>query len=132
MKVVLSSGALVALICREPGHERLVEVLDRAEEIGVGAPTLGHAGASLVERCGVRGSAALAVFVERTGAVVHALDEEHRRVAASAAVRFGAGRHPAALDADDCMTYATASLAGAPVLATGTSFPLTDLPIAGE
>lgn len=132
MKVVLSSGALVALICRDPGHERVIDVLERAEDVGIGAPVLGYASAALIERFGVRGSAALALFVERTGAVVHAFDEDHCQVAASAAIRYGEGRHPAALSADDCMTYATASLAGAPVLATGTRFPLTDLAIAGE
>jgi ribonuclease VapC len=132
VSVILSSEALVALICRDPGWERLVDVLDRAEEVGIGAPALGHAGAALVERFGVRGSAALSLFLQRSGAVVHPYGEAHCRVAASAAARYGEGRHQAALDADDCMTYATASLAGAPVLATGTRFPLTDLPIAGE
>lgn len=132
MAVILSSDALVALICRDPGHERVIDVLERTEDVGVSAPALGYAGAALVERLGVRGSAALSLFVDRTGVVVHSFDEEHCHVAASAATRFGAGRHPAALSADDCMTYATATLAGAPVLSAGGRFSLTDLPIAPE
>lgn len=37
------------------------------------------------------------------------------------------GRHVAALNLGDCMTYATASVAGQPLLFTGDDFARTDV-----
>ena len=42
-------------------------------------------------------------------------------------LRFGRGRPPAALTYGDCLTYATAKLAGEPLLLVGDHFSLTDL-----
>lgn len=53
--------------------------------------------------------------------------EIHWREAVDAYHRFGKGRHPAALNFGDCMTYAVAKLAGEPLLFQGTDFALTDL-----
>lgn len=54
--------------------------------------------------------------------------EAHWRIATDAFLRFGKGRHPAALNFGDCMTYATAKLAGEPLLFVGNDFAQTDLP----
>jgi len=56
--------------------------------------------------------------------------EDHWREAARAFRRFGKGRHPAALNFGDCLTYAVARLAGAPLLCVGEDFPQTDLDLA--
>jgi ribonuclease VapC len=42
-------------------------------------------------------------------------------------LRFGKGRHPAALNFGDCMSYATARLAQRPLLFVGDDFTKTDL-----
>jgi ribonuclease VapC len=44
--------------------------------------------------------------------------------------KYGKGHHKASLIFRDCMTYATAKLAGAPLLYVGTEFDKTDLPSA--
>ena len=41
--------------------------------------------------------------------------------------RFGKGRHPAGLNFGDCLAYATARLANAPLLFKGNDFTQTDL-----
>ena len=56
--------------------------------------------------------------------------EDHWREAASAFKRFGKGRHPASLNLGDCMAYATAKVAGLPLLFVGNDFPKTDLDLA--
>lgn len=56
--------------------------------------------------------------------------ERHWAIAADAFSRFGKGRHPARLNYGDCMTYATARLAGAPLLCVGDDFARTDLALA--
>jgi ribonuclease VapC len=53
--------------------------------------------------------------------------DAHWRIAQSAFVRYGKGRHPAALNFGDCLTYATAYVAGEPLLCVGNDFAQTDL-----
>ncbi|MEO8502196.1 MAG: type II toxin-antitoxin system VapC family toxin, partial [Vicinamibacteria bacterium] len=52
------------------------------------------------------------------------------RTAADAYGRFGKGRHRAALNFGDCLTYAVAKLSSQPLLATGNDFARTDLILA--
>ncbi len=51
-------------------------------------------------------------------------------MAMDAFIRFGKGRHPAGLNFGDCMSYATAFLAGQPLLCVGDDFSKTDIEIA--
>ena len=69
-------------------------------------------------------------FVRDLKIVVIPFEEEHAREAAAAFARFGKGRHRAALNFGDCMSYAVAKLAGQPLLCTGADFARTDLPLA--
>jgi len=52
---------------------------------------------------------------------------EHAAGAARAFERYGRGRHPAKLNYGDCMAYATAKLAGEPLLYVGDDFAKTDI-----
>jgi ribonuclease VapC len=54
-------------------------------------------------------------------------DDRHWSVAAEAFIRYGKGRHPARLNYGDCMAYATAKVAGAPLLFVGDDFAKTDI-----
>ncbi|MDY6870566.1 MAG: type II toxin-antitoxin system VapC family toxin, partial [Actinomycetota bacterium] len=56
---------------------------------------------------------------------------EHAALAHRAYVMFGTGRHPAALNFGDAMTYAAAKLAHEPLIAAGNDFPQTDLEFDG-
>jgi ribonuclease VapC len=56
-----------------------------------------------------------------------AFGELHWLEALEAFRRFGKGRHPAALNFGDCMSYATAKLAGRPLLFVGDDFTRTDI-----
>jgi len=50
--------------------------------------------------------------------------------ARQAFLRYGKGRHPAALNFGDCFAYALAKTEGVPLLAKGTDFAKTDIEIA--
>ncbi len=52
---------------------------------------------------------------------------QHIEVAAEAFLRFGNGRHRAALNYGDCISYAFAALTGYPLLYVGNDFTHTDL-----
>ena len=53
--------------------------------------------------------------------------DAHFGTAADAWLRYGRGRHPASLNFGDCLAYATARLAGEPLLFTGDDFARTDV-----
>lgn len=125
--MTLDSSAIVALLREEPGHEELERKMLEAETLVIGAPTLFETEIVVVRRGGQRGEAAVSDFREKFDLVVIPFDEEHSDVAAKAFDRFGKGRHPAALNYGDCMTYATARLAEQPLLFKGDDFARTDL-----
>jgi ribonuclease VapC len=68
-------------------------------------------------------------MVEETGLVIVPFTDAHARVAIDAFRRFGRGRHSARLNFADCLTYATAWVAGQPLLCTGDDFIRTDLDV---
>lgn len=128
--MILDSSALVAVLLREPGWQALLGRIAADEAAAVGAPTLAEAGLVLTARLGRDARRLLSAFVREAGITVLPFVEEHARVAVEAYARYGKGRHPAALNFGDCLTYAVARLSGQPLLCVGADFPRTDLPIA--
>ena len=125
--MVLDSSAIVAIHLREPGHERLIDRIEGAEVVVVGVPTLLETMMVLTARLGHDARPLLSAFLRRMDAEVVPFHEEHLDAAAAAFLRFGRGRHPAALNFGDCMSYAVASVAGMPLLFTGEDFGRTDI-----
>ena len=76
------------------------------------------------------GRTILLSFLQEVNVDVLSFSDAHWRIAQSAFVRYGKGRHPAALNFGDCLTYAIAYVAGEPLLCVGEDFPLTDLELA--
>ena len=128
--MIIDSSAIVAVLLQEPDHKRLIDALAGADRVAVGGPTLAGTGMVLVARLGIPGKSLLARFVQETSADVVAVGPGHWTVAVDAFARFGPGRHPAALDFGDCLTYAVARIAAEPLLCVGADFPRTDLELA--
>lgn len=125
--MVLDSSALLAILFREPEHERLLEALDAAEAIYVGAPTLAEAKIVLGARVGFDRSFLLDELLRQMDAEVVPFGREHADEAVRAYRRFGKGRHPADLNFGDAMSYALARLSGEPLLYVGDDFSRTDV-----
>ena len=125
--MVLDSSAIVAIHLKEPGHDRLIEAIDNAEVVAVGVPTLLETAMVLTARLGQDARPMLFAFLRRIEAEVVPFNEEHLDAATTAFIRFGRGRHPAALNFGDCMSYAVAAVAGMPLLFTGEDFSRTDI-----
>ncbi|HEU4392373.1 MAG TPA: type II toxin-antitoxin system VapC family toxin [Solirubrobacterales bacterium] len=125
--MILDTSAIVAVIRDEPGRRRLVEAMAGAAEVGAGTPTLTEASVVMVRRYGPAGRLTLARFLEENAVISVPFGDHHWSVATEAFIRYGKGRHPAALNYGDCMTYATAKVAGVPLLFTGNDFAKTDL-----
>ncbi len=128
--MILDSSAIVAVALQQPGYERLLAEMTAAESLGVGVPTLVEAGIVLSVRLGRDARGILARFSTEAALQAVEFTEAHFGVAVGAWLRFGRGRHPAALNFGDCLSYATARLAGQPLLCTGDDFSKTDLDLA--
>ena len=125
--MILDSSALLALVFREPGHERVLSAITAAGRIGIGAPTLSEAGIVLTARLGKEARPTLALLLEQLDLTVIPFEAVHARVARQAFDRYGRGRHRAALNFGDCLTYAIAEVSGLPLLFVGDDFAQTDL-----
>ena len=128
--MILDTSALVAIVLREPEAERLLERMRSASEVSIGAATLLETGIVLSARLQDDARGMIARLLQESGIAVLPVTEAHFGVAMDAWLRFGKGRHPAALNFGDCLSYAMAVVAGEPLLCVGDDFPQTDCVLA--
>jgi len=128
--MIVDSSALLALIFREAEAKRITAVLAEAEFCAMGAPTLAETAIVLAAKLGESSRAILSRLIEDLDLAIVPFTAAHGREAREAFLRFGRGRHPAALNYGDCLTYAVAKLAGRPLLFVGDDFRRTDLEVA--
>ena len=127
--MILDSSAIVAIATEEPGCLELLEKIDQADTLAVGAPTLAETALVLRSRLTVEPRAFLERFLTDWNVSVVPFGEDHWKMAVDAHARFGRGHHKAALNFGDCLSYATAKLADMPLLCMGRDFSKTDLAI---
>ena len=125
--MIVDTSAVVAIVLEEPGYEVMLQKLLAARSKGIGTPTLLEACLVLAPRMRPGSVQVLDGFLRRLHVEPIAFTESHWRAAAEASLRFGKGRHPAALNFGDCLTYAVAKVAGMPLLFIGRDFAQTDL-----
>lgn len=125
--MILDSSAIVAELMNEPSSKAIQLKLVQAETLGVGAPTLVETLMVLRNRRGERAQADVTKWLNRLGIQTVAFEEAHWREAVTAFERFGKGRHPAALNFGDCLSYAVATVAKQPLLFIGNDFAQTDI-----
>ncbi len=125
--MIVDSSAIIAIVRHEPPAERLLRIIAKAPSVRISAavwfettmvlcsPRVGHSRADLDE------------LARRLRIGQIAFTEEHAVAALDAWQRFGKGHHPAGLNFGDCMSYATAKLAGEPLLYIGDDFTQTDI-----
>ena len=120
---------LVAIVLRERGFEEFwAKVVVAGARVGT--PNLVETGIVVRGRLGRGGRPLLDAARAELRIGTENFDERHWPVALDAFTRFGKGRHPAGLNFGDCMAYATASVAGEPLLCLGDDFAQTDLELA--
>jgi ribonuclease VapC len=125
--LIVDSSAVLAILLHENDGESLLAAIAGAGVVGIGAPTAVETGLVLTARLQRDATGVLLRFFEETGIQIIPFTTIHWQRAVEAYARFGKGRHPAALNFGDCMTYATASLARQPLLCRGDDFRKTDL-----
>ena len=128
--MIVDTSAVVAIAFAEPLAPRLTARIVDESACGIGAATLVESGLVLAARLGGDSRAFLRRFLDDLGVEVVPFLDAHWGVAVQAFRDFGKGRHPAALNLGDCFSYATARVAGRPLLCVGDDFPRTDLTLA--
>lgn len=125
--IVADTSALLAVVFGEDDGERHAEALTAGARVLVGAATVVEASIVAQARHGADGARDLDLLLQACAAEVVPLNGDHVDEAVRAWRRFGKGRHPAALNLGDCLSYATAVVADAPLLYKGDDFTQTDI-----
>ena len=125
--MVIDSSALLAILFGEPDREPLKRAIDAAPVRLVSAVTKLEAGMVTAGRFGPAAARDLDILLAEIEAVVVPFDDHHADIARDAFLRFGKGRHRAALNFGDCAAYALAMAEAEPLLFKGTDFGATDV-----
>jgi ribonuclease VapC len=125
--MTLDSSVLVSVLFAEPGYLELVDRMLEAEHVRVGAPTLVEASLVVAGRRRAPAKGEVEGLVKELAITVVPFGEAEWRAAVDAFLRFGRGRHPAALNFGDCLAYASAAVARDTLLFIGDDFTQTDI-----
>jgi ribonuclease VapC len=125
--MVLDTSALIALLLGEPHAPRLAAAVQAAPARYVSLATLLETSLVMQARIGEQGDLEVDALVHDLELQLVPVDPDQLRLARDAAVRFGKGRHPAALNYGDLFSYGLAASLGEPLLCTGQDFSQTDI-----
>jgi ribonuclease VapC len=126
--IVVDSSSLIAILRREPEADDFLEIIANAEGCLISSVSFLETSMVLAGRTGDATSwTELDALIARAGIEVVAQDAELTEAARTAFLRYGRGRHPAALNLGDCASYALAKHDNLPLLFKGADFPQTDV-----
>lgn len=125
--IVVDSSAVLSILFGEPEAERLIEALETAPAASISVVNVLECAMRLAPRPNLDESDKLDAFLALYEIRSTPADAAHLRLARSAYLQFGKGRHPAALNFGDCFAYALAKALDAPLLFVGDDFSKTDL-----
>jgi len=128
-RMVIDTSAMIAILLNEPAAERLIAALEADHTRLVSAATVVETALVMLGRYGEAGDPPLDRLLRGIGAGVVPVDDDQVVLARDAAVRFGRGRHAAALNFGDCFSYALAVARGEPLLFVGDDFAKTDVEV---
>ncbi len=125
--MVIDTSALVAVLFGEVERRAMIGAIEAAESRVLS--TAGFVETSIVigARSGEDGLRDLDLFLGRGGVELVPVDDEQAQAARRAFMSYGKGRHPAALNFGDCVSYALAKTSGRPLLYKGGDFAQTDV-----
>lgn len=125
--MVIDTSAIIALLKQEPDAHRFRNAISSAGTCFMSAVSVFEASLVMIGVGQPAVADRLDEFLHELRVVVVPFDEDMAALARDAFVRFGKGRHPAALNMGDCASYALAKALGLPLLFKGNDFPRTDI-----
>jgi ribonuclease VapC len=128
--LIIDSSALVGVLLDEAGSGACLNALLLADMKTISALNYFESAIVMEARKGPGGRIALESFCSALDIQPAPFTPAHAQLALDAWMRFGKGRHPAALNLGDCCAYALAQSTGVPLLAVGQDFVRTDVNLA--
>lgn len=126
--IVVDSSALIAVLSLEPDAQEFLRALANARARAISTVSLLETSLVLAGRKkGTRIWAPLDALVSEARIEVADFDGAQAGIAREAFLKYGKGRHPAALNFGDCAAYALAKSRKVPLLFKGEDFPKTDI-----
>lgn len=125
--MVIDTSALAAILFSEASADRLTSSIEADHRRLVSAATVVEFSLVVLGRVGEGGETQLDRFLAAIEAQIVPVDAEQSTIARDAALRYGRGRHRAALNVGDCFSYALSTALGEPLLCTGDDFSHTDV-----
>lgn len=125
--MVIDTSALVAILLGEPPTDRLIAAIDADSTRLVSAATVVELSLVILGRYGEAADPQVDRLLRSLGAEVVPVGDAQVAHARDGALRFGRGRHEAALNFGDCLSYALSVERGEPLLFVGDDFALTDV-----
>lgn len=122
--IVVDTSALLAVVLREPGVERIEALIESRPSFAISAGTL-HEALIVAAAKGV--AAELDLLLQAVDPVVEPVDERLARAAAQGYARWGKGYHSAGLNLADCHAHTLATDRKAALLFVGNDFTKTDV-----
>jgi len=129
----VDASAMVAIIASENDASSLAARLGQAREIQTSAVAIWEAVVGLARVLSITLDSANGLvdqLLSDANATVVPIDRTTGQEAVRAFVRYGKGRHPAALNMGDCFAYAGARQLATTLLCKGNDFPQTDIALA--
>jgi ribonuclease VapC len=128
--MVIDTSALIALLFQEPEWRAMAVCLSDAPVRWVSAVSVIEASIVAAARLGPTGIDELDLLLSRIGSETRAFSPADIALVRQCFLRYGKGRHPAALNFGDCFSYALAVSTGESLLFKGDDFTKTDVVIA--
>jgi ribonuclease VapC len=126
--IAIDSSALIAILRREPEADRFLRIIAVADGCVLSVVSFLETSMVLAGRTGdATVWTELDALIVRAGIEVVGPDLGAAEAARDAFLRYGKGRHPAALNLGDCASYALARTWDVPLLFKGADFARTDL-----
>jgi ribonuclease VapC len=125
--VVVDTSALLAILFDEPERHHFNGLIVSAPVKRISSGTYLETAIVMEARNGHPGMASLKLFLSSASIEISVFDDVQARIAAVAYSSYGKGRHPAALNFGDCMSYALSKEMGEPLLFKGYDFSKTDI-----
>ena len=125
--MVIDTSALVAIFLGEIEADRFDAAIASAKTCLLPATCLLEARMVLVTRRDERTINDLDLWLSKAGVDIIPIDADLVDLATQAWLDYGKGRHPAALNFADCLSYALAKRSGERLLFKGNDFSRTDV-----
>ncbi len=126
----IDASALTAILTDEPDARELLARMQRSPRRITSPLAIWETTVAVARRIGLdlsRTAEVVEQFLALMAVEIREVPADARFIALDAFIRFGKGRHPAALNFGDCFAYACARQARATLLYKGDDFARTDI-----